>query len=173
MQDDNNNWWIAPAMIGLLVLLMLTASCAKIEVTPPQLRLLPAPVRMLPVNYYEGWARAIGWFDAHEAEISDIDQGNRFIEGRLGLSGDDTRLDCGTFHVDTALSPPSIVKVAKVRIYLRGVFAEHAEARINVTGHYKMTLVDNYAAQLITRTGPCVLAGRLERGIFAFLAGPF
>ena len=60
MRDDNNNWWIAPAMIGLLVLLMLTASCAKIELTPPQLRLLPAPVRMLPVNYDEGWARAIG-----------------------------------------------------------------------------------------------------------------
>ena len=173
MPNDERKWWVYLAILGLLVLLLMTASCAKIEVTPPEVRLTAAPVRTLPVGYEEAWARTIGWFDAHEAEITDIDQGNRYIEGRLGLASMDARLDCGTFHVDTALSPPSIVKIAKVRVYLRGVFAEHAEARINVTGYYKMTLVDNYAAQLITRTGPCVSRGGLEREIFAFLAGPF
>lgn len=158
-------------MSAVLVTVWL-GGCATIAVTPPEASLTPAPLRTLPIGFDDGWARAIGWFDAREAEITDIDQKLNFVEGRLGLPADDLRLDCGTFHIDTALSPPSIVKIAKVRIYLRGVFDNHAEARINVTGHYKMTLIDNYAGQLITRTGPCVSRGALEREIFGFLAGP-
>lgn len=156
-----------------IMLLLGAGACATIEVTPPEARLTPAPLRTLPVSFDDGWARTIGWFDAHEAEITEIDQKLNFVEGRLGLSADDQRLDCGTFHIDAALSPPSIVKIAKLRIYLRNVFDTHAEARINVTGHYKMTLIDNYAGQMITRTGPCVSGGGLEREVFAFLSGSF
>ena len=90
----------------------------------------------------------------------------------MGLAGTDLRLDCGTFNVNTALSAPSLLKIANVRIYVRNVFGSHDEVRVNVTGTYKMTVIDNYAAQLVTRSGPCVSPGQLEREIFAFLSGP-
>lgn len=172
MDSDKNQWLIILAIIGFLLLMLLTASCARIEATPPEVQLLPAPSRTVPVDYDTALARSIGWFDAHEAEITEIDRKLSYVEGRLGMGGDDTRLDCGTFQVSTALSRPSLLKVAKVRIYLRNVFGSYTETRVTVTGNYKMTVVDNYAARLVSRSGPCVSRGGLEREIFAFLSGP-
>ena len=172
--DDNNNgqWIIILVILGFLGVMLLTASCARIETTPPQTQLFQAPNRTLAVDYDTALARSIGWFDAHEAEITEIDHSQNFVEGRFGLSGDDARLDWGSFQVDTALSQPNLLKIATVRINLREVFGSHVEARITVTGSYKITVIDNYAARLISRNGPCLSRGGLEREIFAFLNGP-
>lgn len=169
-ENKNKNLLLGLFLIVLFGLAMLTA-CAKIEVIPPKPRPDAPQSHSLPVDYDRLWARAIGWFDAYEAEIIDIDERGGVILGKLVLDGERDWLDCGTFKINAALSQPQVTKTATVRVQVRGAFSTHPQVLVVVTGVYKLDLIDNYAAQTIRKTGPCVLRGSMEREIFRFLVG--
>lgn len=169
-KNNNNHILLGLILVFLFAIAMLTA-CAQIEVIAPA----PSPdapqSHALPVDYDRLWARAIGWFDAYEAEIIDIDERGGVILGKLVLDADSDWLDCGTFKINAALSQPKLTQTATVRVQLRGAFTTHPQALVVVTGTYKLDLIDNYAAQTIRKTGPCVSRGLMECEIFRFLVG--
>lgn len=167
MNNKNQVWPIAVAL--LVMLLMLIAGCARIDVSPPLFKPAPPASRAIDADYETLWRRAIGWFDAHEAEITAIDEGQGMVSGRLTLPGDDARLDCGTFHVSEVLTPPEIAKQADIRITLYGRHAAVPLVLVTVIGHYKLSVMSTYAAKRINRSGPCLSRGGLEKQIFSFL----
>lgn len=164
------NLGVTVFLIIVFGLLMLTG-CANVSVTPPTPRLDAAQSRAVPGNYVDVWARAIGWFDAHEVEITEIDERLGTIFGRFKLPTEATVLDYGTFHVRKALSPPRLSREAQVRVQMRGAMVSQPSVLISVTGHYQFEMIDNYAAETIKRSGPCVSRGVLERNILDFLTG--
>lgn len=171
MSDEHKkNFILAVIMIVLLALLALTG-CAKVSVTPPAPRPDAPQNRVLSGDHSQIWSRAIGWFDAHEVEITDIDERSGIIRSRLPVAEADGVIDCGTFRVNQALSPPDINREAQVRIQMRGGFSHQSTVLVSVTGSYRFEMIDTYEAQTITRNGPCVSLGSLERDIFAFLTG--
>ena len=72
MSNKRQIWPIAVALIILLI--MFLTACARIDVSPPLFRLPEPPSRTVPGDYEVLWDRAIGWFDAHEAEITELDE---------------------------------------------------------------------------------------------------
>ena len=164
-----------------LVLPVVLAGCAQVTITPPKIQLAPPSARILQVDYPTAWSRTIGWFDAHELEITDIDEGFGLIVGRLALpEGDrpeeqgpdeDRQVDCGDFNIRAAVSPPQLKKHAKVRVHLSRGFGATSQVLIAVTGQYRLDVMNTYAARMITHTGPCVSRGGIEKQIFAFLKG--
>lgn len=170
MNNKRQIWPIAVALIILLV--MFLTACARIDVSPPLFRLAEPPSRTVPGDYEVLWGRAVGWFDAHEAEIIELDEAAGLVSGRLALPAADGRIDCGTFHVDEVLTPPDIAKQADIRIKLHGRSAATPLVLVTVTGHYKLSVMSTYAARRITRSGPCVSRGGLEKQIFSFLKPP-
>lgn len=168
--EHNKNLILLIIAIVLLALLALTG-CAKIEVTPPAARPDAPRGHALPVDYDRLWARTIGWFDAHEVEITEINERFGLVSGVLHLAEGSVPLDCGTFHVTTALSQPQISREAHIRVQLNGAVLARPQVLVAVTGTYKLDVIDNYAAQTIRKTGPCVSLGVLEDEIISFLAG--
>ena len=168
--EHNKNLVLLIIAIVLLALLALTG-CAKIEVTPPAARPDAPRSHALPVDYDRLWARTIGWFYAHEVEITEISERFGLVSGVLYVAEDDAPLDCGTFHVTTALSQPQISREAHIRVQLNGAVLARPQVLVGVTGTYKLDVIDNYAAQTIRKTGPCVSRGMLENEIISFLAG--
>jgi hypothetical protein len=154
-----------------LVLPVVLAGCAQVTITPPVIQLAPPSARILQVDYPTAWSRTIGWFDAHELEITDIDEGFGLIVGRLALPDDDRQVDCGDFNIRAAVSPPQLKKHAKVRVHLSRGFGATSQVLIAVTGQYRLDVMNTYAARMITHTGPCVSRGGIEKQIFAFLKG--
>jgi|GEM_PF-748078 hypothetical protein len=154
-----------------LVLPVVLAGCAQVTITPPKIQLAPPSARILQVDYPTAWSRTIGWFDAHELEITDIDEGFGLIVGRLALPDDDRQVDCGDFNIRAAVSPPQLKKHAKVRVHLSRGFGATSQVLIAVTGQYRLDVMNTYAARMITDTGPCVSRGGIEKQIFAFLKG--
>ena len=171
MSEKNKKNVIIGIILVVLVSLLALTGCAQIEVTPPKPRPDAPKSHLLPVNYDRLWSRAIGWFDAHEAEITDIDERNGLIYGIVPVATGSDRLDCGTFHINSPLSRPQLTQSANVRVQMRGVLSTHPQVLVVVTGTYKLDLIDNYAAQTIRRTGPCVSRGTLESEILSFLVG--
>jgi hypothetical protein len=106
MSNENKKNMVLAIILVLLFAVLALTGCAKIEVTPPAPRLDAPRSHALPVAYDRLWARAIGWFDAHEAEIIDIDERGGVIIGTLPIALESDRLDCGTFHIKAALSKP-------------------------------------------------------------------
>ena len=135
------------------------------------MQLAPPSARILQVDYSTAWSRTIGWFDAHELEITDIDEGFGLIVGRLALPDDDRQVDCGDFNIRAAVSPPQLKKHAKVRVHLSRGFGATSQVLIAVTGQYRLDVMNTYAARMITHTGPCVSRGGIEKQIFDFLKG--
>lgn len=171
MKQTKNRNRLRNAIVGGLLSALLVASCASVEIIPPDARLAPPSARILKVAYPTAWSRTIGWFDAHELEITDIDEALGLIQGRLALPDDDTQVDCGRFNINTAITPPKLQKHAKVRVHLSRGFEATSQVLISVTGQYRLDVMDNYAAQVITHTGPCVSLGGIEKQIFNFLTG--
>ena len=171
MPNDNNKNLILLIIALVLFALLVLTGCAKIEVTPPTAQPDAPRSHALPIDYPRLWARAIGWFDAHEIEITDINERTGLVSGVLTLTGDSDRLDCGTFHVTTALSQPQLTKRAQIRVQMQSAYAGASQVLVAVTGTYRLDVMDNYAAQTIRKTGPCVSRGTLEREIVSFLAG--
>lgn len=171
MSDDHKkNFVLAAIFIVLLAILVLTG-CANISVTPPKPRPDATLSRNVSGNFDEIWSRAIGWFDAHEVEITEIDERSGTINGLLSVPEEAAVLDCGIFHFNRALSAPKVSRDAHVRIQMRDGFSRTPHVLVAVTGSYHAEMIDNYAAQTITRNGPCVSLGKLEADIFAFLRG--
>lgn len=170
LNKNKKNLGLAIIAIIILALLALTG-CAKIEITPPAARPDAPRSHALPVDYDRLWARTIGWFDAHEVEITEINERYGLVSGVLHLDEGETQLDCGTFHVTTALSQPQISREAHIRVQLHGALSVRPSVLVAVTGTYKLDVIDNYAAQTIRKTGPCVSRGALETQIVSFLAG--
>lgn len=168
--EHNKNLVLVIIAIILLALLALTG-CAKIEVTPPDARPDTPRNHALPVAYDRLWARTIGWFDVHEVEITEINERFGLVSGVLHLQEGDGQLDCGTFHITTALSQPKLSREAHIRVQLNGAVLARPQVLVAVTGAYKLDVIDNYAAQTIRKTGPCVSRGVLENEIVSFLAG--
>lgn len=168
--EHNKNLVLLIIAIVLLALLALTA-CAKIEVTPPAARPDAPRSHALPIDYDRLWARTIGWFDAHEVEITEINERFGLVSGVLQMQEGSAQLDCGTFHVTTALSQPELRREAHIRVQLNGAVSARPQVLVAVTGTYKLDVIDNYAAQTIRKTGPCVSLGVLENEIISFLAG--
>lgn len=169
-EDHKKNFVLALILIALVAILALTG-CANISVTPPAPRPDAVQSRIVPGEYAHIWARAIGWFDAHEVEITDIDERGGLIHGRLSVAEGAGVIDCGTFQVTRALSPPRLSRDARVQVQMRGGLSQPLQVLVAVTGTYRIEIIDNYAAHTISHTGPCVSLGTLERDIFAFLTG--
>ena len=104
-------------------------------------------------------------------EITEINERFGLVSGVLYVAEDDAPLDCGTFHVTTALSQPQISREAHIRVQLNDAVLARPQVLVAVTGTYKLDVIDNYAAQTIRKTGPCVSRGMLENEIISFLAG--
>ena len=113
--EHNKNLVLLIIAIVLLALLAFTG-CAKIEVTPPAARPDAPRSHALPVDYDRLWARTIGWFDAHEVEITEINERFGLVSGVLYVAEDDAPLNCGMFHVTPALSQPKISREAHIRV---------------------------------------------------------
>jgi hypothetical protein len=154
-----------------LVLAAGLASCARVDIIPPDSQLPPPAVRIIQDDAPRVWSRMMGWFDAHEVEISEINEAQGVIIGSLALAEDDTQVDCGRFTIKSSLTPPVLKKRARVRAHFSKGFGGSLQVLISVTGTYRLDVMNTYAAQMITHTGPCVSRGGLEKQIFAFLQG--
>jgi len=157
--------------LATLCLVVGLSGCANVEITPPIMQLAPPSARILQVDYSTAWSRTIGWFDAHEFEITEIDEGLGLIAGRLALPEDDAHIDCGTFDIRSPVSPPVMKKYAKLRVHLTQGFGASSQVLISVTAQYRLDVMNTYAGQRMTYTGPCVSRGGIEKQVFNFLDG--